>query len=664
MKKILLFIMFTLAAVIFPCAAMADGASGTSAVIDTAFSASSSLQSKVEALGLTNLTITELHVTFESSGSLTAADLAYIESMDNLRILDVSTSVGVSNAGDDFCAFHPSLEVVVFPAVTFGDRAFRECASLVSISLPNAVTFGTDAFQRCNLLSCVYLPRAETFGIRLFDVCPSLVYISLPRAETIGASSFYNCVNLTTVLLPRAESIGAFSFFDCDNIVTIDLSNVATLGTSSLIGSGRVSIIDLSGLTQFEDNTFNNCTQQIIMTLGSAVPTFAGFFPFGNYDAAANNGIILVPSGSAAAYDAADAAIDGIWFGWDIYAIGSPLSDMVTNGAAIINTEISASSTLQQKVEALGLNSSTITMLNITSYASGTLSAADIAYMQTMTNLRVLDVDDAVSTGAIGDDFFYNNDNLILVNFPAAQYGNRAFRECDGLVSIILPNALTFGTDAMQRCDNLTNVYMPAAQTFGRTAFDVCDSLSIISLPNAEVFGSDLFYDCDALVSVSLPSARTIQANGFYDCDSIASISLPALQTASSGFFAESNSLSSINLPSLTSIGDNMFGHNPLSITMLLGTTIPTFTGSSPFAVYDPVARGAQISVQGAVAERYDTSDGTVNRMWHGWTIVGFIAVNPQTGDSSHVYLYVIIAMIMAAIAAVILIIRKKAIKH
>jgi len=61
---------------------------------------------------------------------------------------------------------------------------------------------------------------------------------------------------------------------------------------------------------------------------------------------------------------------------------------------------------------------------------------------------------------------------------------------------------------------------------------------------------------------------------------------------------------------------------------------------------------------------------------WEGASTVGYFvrrdqsiaaqqkAANPQTGDSSHVYLFVIIAFIMAAITAVILLVRKKALQH
>ena len=153
-------------------------------------------------------------------------------------------------------------------------KAFRGCASLVSVTLKNApclTAIADEAFKGCSSLATVRLcglSSLSSIGANAFIGCRCLVSVSLENMmclESIGANAFSGCVKLssaflsggscnrasgsadtsdvppglTLVGLPRLESIGAGAFNGCASLTSLNcdgLSPSVSIDTSAFVG--------------------------------------------------------------------------------------------------------------------------------------------------------------------------------------------------------------------------------------------------------------------------------------------------------------------------------------------------------------------------------------------------------------------------------------------
>ena len=114
----------------------------------------------------------------------------------------------------------------------------------------------------------------------------------------------------------------------------------------------------------------------------------------------------------------------------------------------------------------------------------------------------------------------------------------------DAVIDSIIDKTITEFKD-----DKLTNV-----NTY---AFRNCDKLVTLDLPNVNFAGRLDLTNCSSLVNLSLPKVTSAPAmNG---CSSIKSISFPLENSTTTSHFANCTSLESVDLPNITFIGQGAF---------------------------------------------------------------------------------------------------------
>ena len=116
------------------------------------------------------------------------------------------------------------------------------------------------------------------------------------------------------------------------------------------------------------------------------------------------------------------------------------------------------------------------------------------------------------------------------VTYTVTRIGNSAFRNCDGLTRVSMPNNTITKIDnhAFYNCPNLTSVNIPYSVTsIGNFAFYNCPKLTSISIPYGV---TSLGYDAlgkTGLTYVTIPNSVTYMGSEmFYCCTSLQKVTV------------------------------------------------------------------------------------------------------------------------------------------
>ena len=164
--------------------------------------------------------------------------------------------------------------------------------------------------------------------------------------------------------------------------------------------------------------------------------------------------------------------------------------------------------------------------------------------------------------------------------YRVVKIGYAAFRGCEEMTSITIPNSVTsIGDDAFAGCTGLTSITIPKSVTdAGECIFRYCTGLANVKILNGVTrIWDGAFVDCTGLTSVTIPNSVTsIGKYAFNGCTGITSITIPSSVTSIEEYaFKGCTGLTSITIPSSVKSIDKAFSdcEGLTSVTFQKGTT-------------------------------------------------------------------------------------------
>ena len=222
------------------------------------------------------------------------SDLSYDASGDTITITDCDNA-----ASGEFII--PSV-IEGKPVVSIGYAAFRGCARLTNITIPDSVTnIGESAFEactnlvnitigesvtsierfafyRCLNLSSITIPnRVTSIRDNAFRLCASLTNITLPESLTnIDDGAFFGCTSLKDITIPDSiTSISIGVFADCTSLSSITIpDSVTSIGSVVFSGCTSLSSVTIgNGVISIGARAFSGCTSLTGITFRGNAPT-------------------------------------------------------------------------------------------------------------------------------------------------------------------------------------------------------------------------------------------------------------------------------------------------------------------------------------------------------------------------------------------------------
>lgn len=379
--------------------------------------------------------------------------------------------------------------------------AFRDCKSLISVSLSEGITsIGGGAFAHCTGLKSVVLPDSLTeIGSFAFSDCVNLKTAEIPDEVTvIEERAFYECTSLEKVTLGAGvRQVGKLAFpssvcqeyKDCYYLGTENNSYSFLLGFGP--GSEGESLVVHSDCKTINVGAFADFHSLEFAVIPEGV-TEIGREIFSNCE---NLYSVSLPDSLKSIGDRAFYNCKSLW---QINLPGTleHIGESVFEGCYPKSMVLPFAGENQD-----GTGNARF------SYLFGGEDSKDSSCVPRSLQTVMLTGDTK-----IGDEAFYGCkgiSDVILAGKPE-EIGAFAFYGCEGITGITIPGSVkSIGESSFSSCSELTFLDMaPGLQSIGAHAFEGCKNLELVTLEKSvRSVGSEAFKSCVSVRNVYISDA-------------------------------------------------------------------------------------------------------------------------------------------------------------
>ena len=146
---------------------------------------------------------------------------------------------------------------------------FKNCESLVSLTLKSVGSIGDNAFKYSNLTS-VTIESVGTIGSSAFSYCKELESIKIDGLETIGDRAFANCTKLSSVIIESVKSIESNAFSFCTNLVSASIDVFGSIGSYAFADCYMLSLATINA-ERIGSSIFEFCSSLTTIIIGKRV---------------------------------------------------------------------------------------------------------------------------------------------------------------------------------------------------------------------------------------------------------------------------------------------------------------------------------------------------------------------------------------------------------
>lgn len=422
-----------------------------------------------------------------------------------------------------------------------GDYVFYDCSKLVNVSVPDSVIhLGRSVFSGCSKLASVELSyNIPEIGDYLFYNCTKLVSIVIPDSvETIGNYVFNGCVSLESVeLSDRLASVGTNVFAGCSTLKKVTIpGSLKYISDSMFSGCGSLSEVVLhSGVERIGESSFSNCVSLAKINIPESVEYIGCAF-----NSCTSLQEIYIPSKVR--------TIKQSTF-WNCTGLKKVTFSQSSKLNSIENSAFYGCRSLENisippRVKAIGSDAFNRceSLQSVVFLGDNQLTNITMDVFAYCKNLQSINIPKSVTN--IHAEAFTGCSKLFKYE-NGLYYVDKWVIDCDASVSNVVfrDGVAGIAQKAFQNCDNIVSIIIPdSVKGIGNYAFENCNSLVSVTLPSGiTVINWNTFANCNSLYSITIPEGvENIEGSAFSGCSVLQSVYIPK-SIKSIGYYAFSS---------------------------------------------------------------------------------------------------------------------------